>query len=116
MRVEWEGTALRVLFVCSAGLLRSPTAAFLAQRDLDWNTRAAGVADYALVPVTQQLVSWADYIVCMEQEHKEAICGRFSALHLEDRIRVLGIPDQFRRMEPELRIMVSEALSKLKLS
>mgnify|MGYP006914605993 FL=1 len=57
----YQGGDKRVLFVCSAGLLRSATAARIyAGR---YNTRAAGSADYALIPVTQELLLWAHEVV-----------------------------------------------------
>jgi len=51
----YQGKFKRVLCVCSAGLLRSPTTAFvLSQEPYNYNTRAAGIVDdYALVPVDE---------------------------------------------------------------
>ena len=40
----WQGDAKRVLCVCSAGLLRSPTAAKVLYDEYGYNTRAAGLA------------------------------------------------------------------------
>lgn len=58
-----QGTAPRILCVCSAGLLRSPTIAnFLAGKG--YNTRAVGISEeYALIPMTPLLYYWADIIV-----------------------------------------------------
>jgi predicted protein tyrosine phosphatase len=53
----------RVLCVCSAGLLRSPTMARVLQEEYGYNTRAAGVDfDFALVPMDWALVEWAQEI------------------------------------------------------
>lgn len=67
----YQGSARRVLCVCSAGLLRSPTTAVvLANEPFNYNTRAAGTSDeFALVPVDQALLTWANEIVCMQLEH-----------------------------------------------
>ena len=54
----YQGKDKRVLFVCSAGLLRSATAARIYASK--YNTRAAGSANYALVPVSDELIAWAD--------------------------------------------------------
>lgn len=72
---QFQGKYKRVLCICSAGLLRSPTAAFvLSQPPFNFNTRAAGiVSSYALIPVDEVLISWADEIVCMEDNHAEAL-------------------------------------------
>lgn len=63
-----QGSYKRVLTVCSAGLLRSPTAAWLlSQPPYGYNTRAAGIDHgHALIPVNVVLLSWADEIVTME--------------------------------------------------
>ena len=55
---HYQGDAKRVLCVCSAGLLRSPTAAFvLSQEPFGFNTRAAGIAeDFALIVVDDVLL------------------------------------------------------------
>lgn len=68
----YQGKYKKVLCVCSAGLLRSPTAAVvLSQPPYNYNTRAAGAnKEYALVPLDPVLLSWADEIVCMEDEHE----------------------------------------------
>lgn len=71
----YQGKFKRVLCVCSAGLLRSPTAAFvLSQEPYNYNTRAAGlIKEFALVPVDEVLIRWADEIVCMSNEQAEQL-------------------------------------------
>lgn len=64
----YQGKYKKVLCVCSAGLLRSPTAALvLSQEPFNFNTRACGIHDYALVPIDDVLINWADEIVVMEE-------------------------------------------------
>ena len=72
---SFQGQYKKVLCVCSAGLLRSPTAAFvLSNEPFNCNTRAAGlVKEFALIPVDEVLLEWADEIVCMESNQKEAL-------------------------------------------
>lgn len=74
----YQGKYKRVLCVCSAGLLRSPTAAVvLSQEPYNFNTRAAGlVEDYALIPVDDVLLAWADEIVCMTKEQALELAKR----------------------------------------
>lgn len=69
---EAQGRYLRVLFVCSAGLLRSPTAAKVAG-EFNINARAAvGSLPYlALIPVSANLVVWADKLVFVNKENFE---------------------------------------------
>ena len=65
----YQGSHRKVLTVCSAGCLRSPTAAhILSSEPWNFNTRCAGTSEeYAIVPVTEALVAWADVIVVMDR-------------------------------------------------
>ena len=96
-----QGTAKKVLCVCSGGLLRSPTAAVvLSQEPYNYNTRSAGLTPkYALIPVDQVLVDWADEIICMGQEHEAPI----KSFNLgKKRVTCLGISDDYLYMDPKL--------------
>lgn len=97
----YQGKYKRVLCVCSAGLLRSPTAAFvLSQEPYNFNTRAAGLEkEFALIPVDEVLLEWADEIVCMNDEQAE----RLADMSPEGkRIVSLNIEDSFRYRDPKL--------------
>lgn len=105
----YQGTEKRVLCLCSAGLLRSPTAAYILQKELGYNTRAAGVTDYALIPVTEVLLKWADEIVCVNEETFETLMDNIvrsqylSAESFKDKIVVLDVPDIYPRMDSTLQ-------------
>jgi predicted protein tyrosine phosphatase len=64
----YQGKHKKVLTVCSAGCLRSPTAAhILSSEPWNFNTRCAGTsAEYAIIPVTEALIIWADVILVMD--------------------------------------------------
>jgi predicted protein tyrosine phosphatase len=107
----------RVLFICSAGLLRSATAAHIFSGEpYNWNTRPAGVSvEYALNPVTEALLEWADKVYCMEPEHLEDLKHIFDDIIddlLEHRgndfIEVLNIPDTFSYRDPQLVTLLQE--------
>lgn len=103
---KYQGDTKKVLCVCSAGLLRSPTAAVvLSQEPFNFNTRAAGMsAEFALVPVDKVLLEWADEIVCMEPEHAEILST------LTDKpIICLGISDNFSYRDPVLMGLISKS-------
>lgn len=109
---RYQGAARRVLCVCSAGLLRSPTTAVVLQREFGYNTRSAGLYDYALIPVSQALIEWADEIVFMEEKHHQMFLRDplLEGVDLSDlQITVLGIPDDFRYMDEELQEMIVKA-------
>ena len=101
---RFQGDTKRVLCVCSAGLLRSPTAAVvLSQEPYNYNTRAAGVSqEYALIPVDVVLLSWADEIVCMGSEHVEPIKAMLEPMGKNVPIKCLNIPDSYAYRDPEL--------------
>jgi predicted protein tyrosine phosphatase len=65
----FQGKHKKVLTVCSAGCLRSPTAAhILSGHPWNFNTRCAGTSsEYAIVPVTEALIVWADVILVMDE-------------------------------------------------
>ena len=108
---RYQGEYKRVLCVCSAGLLRSPTAAFvLSQEPYNFNTRAAGLTpEFALVPVDRVLLEWADEIVVMSAQQAEQIRAM---LEDEKPIVVLRIPDNFRYRDPELIRLIRESYDK----
>ncbi len=66
----YQTDAKKVLCVCSASLLRSPTLANVLHRELGYNTRAAGSSEeYALIPISVALLYWADEIVFVNVEN-----------------------------------------------
>ena len=104
----YQGDAPRWLFVCSAGLLRSPTGATLAaQRGI--NARSCGSNfNYALVPCSANLINWAHKIVFVNEENLHQLelnfVGHFDLLRqLEEKAIVLDIEDQFEYMDPQLQ-------------
>jgi len=96
----YQGKDRRVLFVCSAGLLRSATGARLYAPK--YNTRAAGSARYALIPVTHDLLLWAQEVVFVNKENREAVNEQFDLREFPCKVVVLDIPDQYEHMHPEL--------------
>jgi predicted protein tyrosine phosphatase len=111
----YQGTASRYLFVCSAGMLRSPTAASVADR-LGYNSRSCGSAEYALIPISVNLIHWANKIFFMEENNycqtEEAFFGDNETLRmLRDKSVVWEIEDYYDRNAPTLRAKVEELLT-----
>lgn len=98
----YQGNYPKVLCVCSAGLLRSPTIAYVLSRE-GYNTRAAGVHDYALVPVDEVLLEWADFIVCADAEHASILRPQ-----TDKEIITLNIPDKYGFRDLELVQIIEE--------
>jgi predicted protein tyrosine phosphatase len=91
-----------VLFVCGKNRLRSPTA---EQVFADWpgvETASAGTGHDADCPVSAELIAWADTVLVMESAQRVKIAARFQPQLRGKRIAVLGIPDKFEYMAPEL--------------
>lgn len=92
----YQGNAAKVLCVCSAGVLRSPTLANVLHDKLKYNTRAVGSEkDYALIPVTEALVVWADEIVFVNHETFYTVERNYSKMLVGKRIVILDIPDDY---------------------
>ena len=108
---RFQGAYKRVLCVCSAGLLRSPTAAWvLSQEPYNYNTRAAGLTEeFALVPVDKVLLHWADEIVCMSEDQKSDLIDMLFNLQEEKPIISLNIPDMYGYRDPELVELIRTA-------
>lgn len=73
-----QGKFKRVLCVCSAGLLRSPTTAWvLSNEPYNYNTRSAGLTEaFALIFADDVLLEWADEIVCMDEYQEKVLKER----------------------------------------
>ena len=100
---QFQGGDTRVLFICSAGLLRSATAARIYAKK--YNTRAAGSAPYALIPVSHELLLWADEVVFVSEENYLATKIKFDLDEIKARgtvITILNIPDHFDHMDEDL--------------
>jgi predicted protein tyrosine phosphatase len=95
----YQGKDKKVLFVCSAGILRSATAARIYGKK--YNTRACGSYGYALIPFSANLLLWADEIVFVNQENYEEVLDHFPAIVEKER-KVLNIPDIHPHMHPLL--------------
>lgn len=107
----YQGAFKKVLCICSAGCLRAPTAAVvLAAEPFNFNTRACGVEeDYALIPLEEGLIIWADEFVFMHENQATDAFEKFPELHkTQKRIITLNIPDRYGYRDPELMKMIKE--------
>ena len=106
----YQGSFKRVLCICSGGVLRSPTVAWiLSNPPYNRNTRCAGSEDYALVPVDQVLLDWADELVFLGQSNLHAASRKFL---INTKVFVLKIPDRFAYRDPELVVEILAALKR----
>ena len=94
---------MKILFVCSQGLYRSPTARDL-WKQLHPEDEVESLGLFAVDEETlRQKVGWADRIMVMENMHKKLILkATGDSMEVYQKIVVLDIPDIFDRDVPEL--------------
>ena len=106
-RNPYQGEMKHVLCVCSAGLLRSPTIAYVLSNH-GYNTRAVGVHDYALIPIDSVLIEWADIVIAANEDVAEILEESWGI----DGVIDLGIPDYYGTRDPVLIKIVEEKCQK----
>lgn len=106
---SFQGDYKRVLTVCSANMLRSPTMAHVLSADpYNFNTRSAGTEPYALIPVTEDLLMWADEVVCADTEHAIKVRNKMMDLDIDIPIINLEIEDIYEYRNVELIRLIKE--------
>ena len=103
----YQGKDKRVLCVCSAGLLRSPTIAKVLVMN-GYNTRSCGCRDYALIQIDNVLIEWADIIIFADKEHKVIVDQDQDISDKE--IYILDIPDNYGYDDPDLVKIITTKL------
>lgn len=111
----FQGNYKRSLFVCSAGLLRSATAAHVAAK-LGHNTRNCGSASYALIPLSVNLIMWAHKIYFVNPSNFEEALYVFRfdpecVAQLKEKSVVWDIPDKYDFNNPELVEIIMKKLA-----
>ena len=96
----------KVLCVCSAGLLRSPTIAYvLSNPPYNFNTRSCGAYDFGLIILDNVLLEWADEIVCASYSHEKIVKNK---LIINKKIIVLDLPDIYDFRDPKLEKLIKK--------
>lgn len=105
---RYQGDSKKVLCVCSAGLLRSPTLARLLATEKGFNTRSCGSnSDYALINLDEVLIHWADEIVFVNPQNYDSAKQRFDMA--AKTVKILDVPDNFGYNDPKLVSILREA-------
>jgi len=99
-----------LLFICSKNQWRSPTAELLFKNHPLHHARSAGTSSKARIKITQKLIDWAEVILVMERKHKENITGSFREALNGKEIVVLEIEDIYQFNDPELILVLKNAL------
>jgi predicted protein tyrosine phosphatase len=97
---------VRVLFLCAQNKIRSPTAERVFDGRPGLEVESAGVNSDAQVPVTPELIAWAELIFVMEKKHLNKLAKRFRPHLRAKRVICLNIPDDYEFMQPELVALI----------
>jgi predicted protein tyrosine phosphatase len=107
--------AMKVLFVCTANVARSPMAAEifldLAGRDGRYAARAVGTASWAVRRLTTRDLAWADIVAVMERRHLAEIQSLWP--RQAAKVRVLDVLDDYDPGDLELRELLTGRLKAL---
>lgn len=102
---------MRILFVCTANKLRSPTAEDVFRDYPGIEAISAGTSAEAPRLLTKELVASADMIFAMESHHRERIRKKFKQRPPDNRIITLHIPDEYERGDPELIALLEDKVT-----
>lgn len=103
-----QGDYKRVLTVCSAGLLRSPTIAWYIENNSDYNCRAVGIHDYALIQLDEVLIKWADLIICADEEKYQLIMNMYEDAIGDKPVFNFDIPDIYEYKNQDLLNIIAD--------
>jgi predicted protein tyrosine phosphatase len=111
---KFQTDAKRLLFVCSVGMLRSPTAQMVAT-GMGFNARACGSeVDIALIPLSCNLINWANHIIFMNPENLTQAIKTFDPVgykeDIEQKAIVWNINDDYNWGDTVLWNIVHEKL------
>ncbi|WAC63776.1 low molecular weight protein tyrosine phosphatase family protein [Pseudoxanthomonas sp. SL93] len=101
-----------VLFICTQNRLRSPTA---EQVFADWpgiETASAGLGNDAEVPVSPELLAWADLVFVMEKVHRTRLSAKFGRHLNGKRVICLDIPDDYEFMDTLLIRLLKQKVTR----
>lgn len=96
---------VKLLFVCSRNRWRSPTAERVFRDREGVDARSAGTSPKAKRRISERDLDWADLIFVMEKKHRTMMVERFGH---RPNVIVLGIPDEYELMDPELVEMLHQ--------
>lgn len=88
-----------VLFVCGKNKWRSPTAEHIFADHPGVQCASAGVSRDAEIPVSVELIEWAQIIFVMERSHKAKLTQSFKPELRGKPVVCLNIPDKYKYMD-----------------
>lgn len=110
-----QGNDKKVLCVCSAGVLRSPTMANILHRCFGYNCRAVGTTvGFALISISEALIHWADEIVFVDFDCYDIMDSEILECINESgtTVKILDVPDDYNYGIEELENLILELYTK----
>ena len=107
----FQGKDLKVLCVCTAGILRSKTLANVLYENLGYNTLPVGTAkDFCLVPISEAAVAWCDIICFVDEDCKDYLNAEDWEFIKEWGVGIitLNVEDNYPYGDPELERLLFE--------
>lgn len=92
----------RLLFLCTANKLRSPTAEQVFSQYPNLEVSSAGLGNDAAEPLTAEHFEGVDLIFVMEKAHRNKLSQRFKPYIGKAKVICLNIPDEYDYMDPVL--------------
>ena len=90
------------LFICGKNKWRSQTAEQVFADYPGLECASAGLSHDAEVPLSAELVEWAELIFVMEKVHKTKLSAQFKPCLAGKRVVCLNIPDNYKFMDAAL--------------
>ena len=90
--------------------MRSTTAETIFASE-GYSVKSAGTEMSATVPLSNEIILWADLIFVMEEGHKVVLKTYFSDVAYNKNIIVLDIPDNYYYMQQELVELLQERVA-----
>jgi predicted protein tyrosine phosphatase len=99
---------MKILFVCTGNVDRSRTAEEIFKDVKGYEVRSTGTSIAANVPLSREMVDWAEIVFVMEYKHEKAVLKMNPEAW--EKVECLDIPDKFYHNQPELRKLLIEKL------
>jgi predicted protein tyrosine phosphatase len=104
---------LKLLFICTFNMSRSPTAEDLFVKSEIYDVKSAGLAPVAVKKVTQDMIDWADKIFIMSERNDKHLTLLKSDFNINNKLVYdLDINDVYERNDPILIQILKDKLTK----
>lgn len=104
---------IRLLFICTNNVCRSPTAEDLFKNSNKFEAKSAGIHPFATQHINQRLIDWTDEIFVMSEKEDRHLTYLQENFDLKDKkVYDLEVSDIYPRGDPRLIEILKSKLSK----